>query len=493
MGALSVCAVLFAVGAPSLLWAKGVSGYLPVKTNAILEQDIERLVVLANLPSLTKPYSLAAINQGLARIQKTHPVLHKRLALKLAYYNKRVAVTHASATLSAANVEGSAPNKSGQTLQSKQAIAKPNGRGASTQENAALSIRSHAKVTDWLMLSAGAEVSDEQQQATGSLVSLGFSWAQLDVGFKEYWLSPFNGSAQLLSTQAQTLPSVSLSNHLPITFLGMGFNYDVSLAQLSRQPVLYQGQYSDTKKPLVASVHFAWQPVPWWSLGATRNFQFGGGERPTSFKTILRAFIDPRGADNDASVDEESGNQIASIVSRMHFDGAMPFSLSVELAGEDTANNKDYQLGNPALTAGLFFPLFFSDNVAFTYEYSDWDNAWYVNNVYAEGYSNKGAVLGHWAMQDQHLAGTATPGSSHFIHSQWYTPWRHIVDVSLRTSEHDGTYALGLSRVKYQQAWNMALDYNVPKAALTYAAGALLGKDAFGQNYAQFKVSVLWN
>lgn len=473
--------------------AEGVSGYIPVKANPLLEQDIERLAVLANLPSLTKPYSVAAVNQGLASIKEGHPALHKRLARKLAYYNQRIALTHASATLSAASVDDSKRASTVNALTTKDSISKANSRGTSTDENAALSFRSHAKITDWLMLSVGAEVSDEQQQATGALLSVGVSWAQLDVGYKEYWLSPFQGSSQLLSTQAQAMPSVSLSNNLPIQFLGMGFNYDFSLSQLSRQPVLYAGGYSDKKPPLLASVHLAWQPVPWWSLGATRNFQFGGGERPLSFKTMFKAFFDPRGADNDASVDEESGNQVASVVSRMHFDGRLPFSLSIELAGEDTANNKDYQLGNPALTAGLYFPLFFSDDIAFTYEYSDWDNAWYTNNVYQQGYSHEGVVLGHWAMQDQHLGGTAAPGTSHFVNTQWYTPWRHIIDMTLRTSEHEGAYRVGAQRIQYKQAWNAMLDYSIPTQHLTYTAGALLGKDAFGQNYGQLKVSLLWN
>jgi hypothetical protein len=453
--------------------SSGVSNYVPVNVDPIVERDIERLMVFANLTDLSKPYSVALIEQGLDKIATTQPQLHARLSRYLAHYKKPVGLTHGAiqAQYRADDNEGN--------------IARVNARGTTLEENVSVSFRGHLGAGDWLLLNVGGQFSNEQSQASGSLLSVGTSWAQLDVGYKEYWLSPFVGAAQLLSTHAQTLPSLSLSNNLPLTFFDVGFNYEFFIAQLSKQPTAFNDTYSDSKAPMLASTHISFQPFPWWTLGATRMFQFGGGERPLSAGTLARAFYDPRGADNDASVNEESGNQVASLASKMIFDGLMPFSLSVELAGEDTSNNKDFQLGNPALTAGLFFPAFFSNDLSFTYEYADWDRGWYVNNVYQEGYTHEGFILGHWAMQDQHAGGTAVPGHSHFIGAQWWTPWDHTLDLKVRNVSHD-------NRI-YSRAWNIDVDYLIPiKAQSSVGLGAFFGRDSFDNSFVQLRVSAKW-
>lgn len=468
-----VAILLLLLSLVSKVVSAGVSNYIPVNVDPVVERDIERLMVYASLTDLTKPYSVSLIEHGLDKVSVTQPELHARLTRYIASYKQRSGVTHASI-----QARYRADNNTAE-------VARVNERGATLEESAALTFRAHTGISDWLLLNVGGHLSDEHLQPTGSLLSIGASWAQLDLGYKEFWLSPFIGSSQLLSTHAQTLPSISLSNNLPLTFFEVGFNYEFFVAQLSKQLTAYSGAYSDTKAPLLASTHISFQPVPWWTLGATRMFQFGGGERELDGSTLARAFYDPRGADNDASVDNESGNQVAALSSKMIFDGAVPFAFSVELAGEDTSNNKEYQLGNPALTAGLFFPHFFSENVSFAYEYADWDNGWYVNNVYQEGYSNEGFVLGHWAMQDQHNAGTAVPGSSHFLAAQWWTPWNHTLDVKLRGVNHDSDI--------YSQAWNVDIDYFMPVLKQSsLGLGAYFGEDSQKNSFLQLRVSVQW-
>ncbi|MDZ7923214.1 MAG: capsule assembly Wzi family protein, partial [Marinagarivorans sp.] len=222
----------------------------------------------------------------------------------------------------------------------------------------------------------------------------------------------------------------------------------------------------------------------WWSLGATRMFQFGGGEREVSAKTLARAFYDPRGSDNDASVDEESGNQLASLYSRLNFTGQVPFSIQVELGGEDTSNNKDYQLGNPSFTAGIYFPFFFSDAISLGYEASNWDQGWYVNNVYQKGYSHKDLVLGHWGMQDQHIAGTAVAGSSQALHLTWLTSKEHSLNVELMSVEHDSA--------QFSSAWNLDVEYEFPVRFGDLGVGVFTGKNSFGDNFLQLRVFTQW-
>lgn len=459
--------------------ARGVAPYLSEKLSPVVENEVERLAVIAGIPNLTRPYNLATIFHYLEEVRTSHPMLYSRLRLALNSYARKFALTHAKLTVS----------------DSDEQHPLPNGRGNTADALLNLSIRGQWQIADWFALYAGADITEyrdsddpeDNMQASGSIVSMGLDWAQLDVGYRDIWLSPFQGSAQLLSTHAETMPSISLSNNLPIEFLGSRWNYLAFLAEMSKQPVLFNNQLSSEDPPLLAGLHISVQPTPWWSLGVNRVFQFGGGERPVDFKTLMRAFFNPRDADNDAPVDEESGNQIASIVSKINFDGQLPFSFAVELAGEDTSNNKSYQLGNTAVTAGLFFPYFFSRRLSLTYEYSDWQDAWYVNNVYTKGYTNEDFVLGHWALQVQRDQGTAVEGSSHFLSSQWQTPKDHFVSALVRFSDHQDT-----ANVDFEQAWEVELGYTIPLNTHLLTLGAYWGNDALGDNFTRVKMSFEW-
>ncbi len=457
-------------------YAKGVSPYLPKDVSPILENEVERLATVSGIPNLTKPYSLATIFFYMEKIRDSHPRLYSRLNLSLKSYARHFALTHASAGVRVSDDD--------QTM--------VNAHGRRTNSHGYATLRGQWQVADWLGVYLGVDATEYEDEnldghypATGSTLSIGVDWAQLDLGYKDIWLSPFHGSAQLLSTNAEPMLSLSLSNNLPIEFLGVNWSYQGFLSQMSRQLVLYQGEESDKDKPLLAGFHLSMQPTPWWTLGASRVFQFGGGERPVSAGTLARAFVDPRGSDNDASVDEESGNQIASVSSKINFDGDIPFSFALELAGEDTSNNKSYQLGNTALTAGLYFPYFMSDNISFTFEYSDWQSAWYTNNVYDKGYVHEGFVLGHWAMQIQRELDIAVEGTSYFAKTQWQRANDHVVIATVRTAKHQDT---GI--YDFDERWEMELDYVFPWRKRVVTVGAYFGSDDFGKAFNQFRVSI---
>ncbi|WP_410964348.1 hypothetical protein, partial [Salmonella sp. SAL4447] len=76
----------------------------------------------------------------------------------------------------------------------------------------------------------------------GSLVSLGFDRAQLDIGYRAHWFSPAQGNSMLISTEAATMPSVTLSNYTPLTRFGLQYEAFIA-AMSSSNSILYQGQY----------------------------------------------------------------------------------------------------------------------------------------------------------------------------------------------------------------------------------------------------------
>ena len=455
--------------------AQGVSPYLPINANASLDNDVETLAVVADIPSLTKPYNLAVIFKALNKIEYSHPDLYARLSRVLMPYKKSVALTHSKTSLSFGG---------GQT----HVIA--NARGNTTDNHFNFSNRFQWQAQDWLGLYVGTELTQDNKSVAGSMISVGTSWAQLDIGYKDHWYSPFQSQSMVISTNAETMPSVSLRNNLPIELFDTNFNYEFFLAQMKRQPVLFNGDYSSRRKPLLAGFHASFEPVRGWTLGVNRVFQFGGGERSVGFKTIAKAFFDPNGADNtgtDLSSDQEAGNQIASFTSKFNFDTKIPFAFYSELAGEDTSSGKNYQLGNPALSAGLFFPQLLNNQLSLTYEYSFWESGWYSHHLYKEGYSNNGFVIGNWALQQQRENGTALAGESHFVKSLYRFDNDHEFIAKLRLVSPKET-----AKTLYKQSWEVDFEYLMPWKGNTVSLGANLGRDMLGSSYWQARASFLW-
>ena len=435
---------------------QGVAPYLPLNTSLLLENEIERLATVANIPKLTKPYNVAVIFRGLDKIEQSHPQLYSRLMRALDPYTHN-GVTHASARV---NLSGDSPSPV------------PNDKGRTTDNQYLISTRAQWQVADWLGLYAGSEIADENKQLTGSVLAVGTSWAQLDLGYREHWYSPFQGHSHLIGTQAETMLSATLSNNIPINAWGTLFNYELFLAQMSEQPVLFNGEFTTGDKPLLAGVHLSFQPIEGWQLGVNRTFQFGGGNRDVDLDTLVKAFFDPNGADNtgrNLTSDEQLGNQIASFTSKMNFDTTIPFTINAELAGEDTAAGRNFQLGNTALSAGVYFPYLANDQLSLTYEYSTWQRLWYVNSLYQEGYTNEGFVLGHWALQVANQDQNAPAGSSHYMRAQWQFDFDHMLSAQLRQSEYDSD--------NYQSAWEADIEYAVPWQGQLFSVGLYYGEN----------------
>ena len=129
--------------------------------------------------------------------------------------------------------------------------------------------------------------------------------------------------------------------------------------------------------------------------------------------------------------------------------------------------------------------VFLDDNISLTYEYASWQYKWYTNNVYKQGFTNEGNILGHWAMQAQHDSGTAAPGESHFLKSHWQTSWQHVVSVSIRGAEHQSR--------QYDDYWDIDIDYSFPVNEHLFSVGAYFGKDNFGESFAELSISAQWN
>src|SRR5215813_3264225 len=211
---LSACLCLLAA-AP--LHARGVSPYLPLNLNPELEREVERVLILGDKPVMTRPIPAALVLDALPKACSIDPVLCRRVRRALKRYMSDSALEFASIEGSAVSGDSKMviPNRHGETVQSQWLVA---GAG-------------YIQPSDYLLVNLGGVAYDGRQKATGSFLSLGFDWAQLDVGFRDHWWSPMTDSAMLISTEAPTMPSVTLSNWRPLTRLG--WQYEVFVARMS--------------------------------------------------------------------------------------------------------------------------------------------------------------------------------------------------------------------------------------------------------------------
>ena len=56
--------------------------------------------------------------------------------------------------------------------------------------------------SDYLLVSGGVQAYDGDTTPTGTMLSYGREFLQIDIGYRDHWLSPMSESAMLLSTEA---------------------------------------------------------------------------------------------------------------------------------------------------------------------------------------------------------------------------------------------------------------------------------------------------
>jgi Capsule assembly protein Wzi len=458
--------------------ADSLSAYLPLNLEPEMERQVERVLILADEPILKRPIPVELVKAALPDACRKDAPLCERVRRYLERYSHDYAVTHASAT---AAVAGGAH------------VILPNQHGLASNDDWELSAQGYAQPSDYLLLSAGGIAYAGRTEATGSMVSIGASWAQLDAGYRDHWLSPMTDTgSMLLSTESPTTPSVTLSNWEPLT--RFGFQYEFLLTRLGQSGanagaslpgdnILYQGVAS-RGDPHLFSTQLSIEPFPGWSLGVNRNLEYGGGSGlPDSASFLLRDFFKPSG------LSQTQGNQQASYVSRFIFPGKTPFAVYFQYAGEDNSDGGSYLLGNAALSAGIDFPRLWRHFDA-TYEFSEWQNIWYVHNIFLDGMTNDGLVLGTWGA-DQRNFNDGVGARSQMLRLGWEPPFGGYLQLRARTLANQSYYG-GDTRqytpgeplpFPYFHYYDLTLSYSRPWNGMTLGAEATAGRDVDGSSF----------
>jgi hypothetical protein len=445
--------------------ARGVSPYLPLSLSPEIERQIERVMILAGESVSTRPIAAARVLDALPKACELDARLCDQVTRYLDGLEKTAGLNHMSIAGNIAS-ETSAP------------LA--NRHGMRSDSGYEISAEGYWQPSAYVLVSAGVLAYDGAAVATDTVASIGTEYAQLDVGYRDHWLSPMTDSAMLISTEAQTLPSLTLSNYTPLT--RFGFHYEIFLAELGRSDrIAYQDGFT-SGRPRLAGVHVSIEPVPGWSLGFNRLMQFGGGARGgDSLSDIIDAFFRPSQRDNTGTggnVDTEFGNQVASITSRLSIPGRVPFAVYLEYAGEDTSTNANFRLGNASLSAGLQIPRL-GQGFDLTFEISEWQNGWYVHHIYQDGLTNEGNVLGHWGA-DLRERGDGVGARSLMLRLGWDGPSGTVVEGTYRALRNESYTA-----PDYHDAEQLNLRYSRRWRQFFVGGELSAGRDVFGESYSR--------
>jgi len=458
-----VAAICIAACGPAL--ARGASPWLPLQMAPEIERQIERVLIYADKPVLTRPIAAATVLDALPAACERDAALCANVRDYLSSFTRGSGISHVGLELAAT---------------SDDAVALPNRRGMRSDSRYEFTGQYYWQPLDSVILSAGVVANEGDTFATGTMISAGTQYFQFDAGFREHWLSPMSDSSMLISTHAQTMPSLTISNYAPLT--RWNFRYELFLAEMSFSERIRYGDGFTSGNPLLAGTHFSIQPLPGFSIGVNRIMQFGGGERGgKSFSDILKAFFNPSGVDNTPSggnQDEEFGNQAASITARFTMPGKLPFSVYFEYAGEDTSTGSNARLGNVAVSGGVHFPQL-PGGVELTIELGERQNGWYEHGIYLDGLVNEGNVIGHWGA-DYRAPGDDVGARSLMARIGWPLRLGGWIEATWRSLDNED-----YSATAYERADLFDLVYSHGWRDFHLGIDVAAGNDSFGTSFSR--------
>jgi len=149
---------------------------------------------------------------------------------------------------------------------------------------------------------------------------------------------------------------------------------------MSRNHILYQGQES-IGKPHLFGAQLSMEPFSGWSLESIGCCNMAAA----AVCRIARDFCCGIFSSPAASRRIRETNKLPMSAASF-FPGKTPFAVYFQYAGEDTSNGGSYLLGSASLTAGIDIPRL-ARYFDVTYEISEWQNIWYVHNIFLDGMS----------------------------------------------------------------------------------------------------------
>ncbi len=456
------------LGSGAVARASGASSYLPLNLSPEIERKVEQVLILGNQTVMTRPVTISRVLLALPKACERDRQLCGQVRRYLERYLKDAAVTHASGELAGSN---------GSHLQL------PDAHGQRMDSNVDASVVASYRPFDHLLLSAGGDAysgPNARFDPEGTMVSAGDQYLQVDAGWRDQWLSPMGDSTMLISTNAPTMPSVTISSQRPFTKLGLEYQFSVARMSYSDHITWHNGYTAGY--PRLATLHLGISPVAGWSFAGNMQLQYGGGARPSSFSDLFSSlFKRTVFAASGAVTDTRFDNREISLTSSYTFPAATPLETYVEYAARDTLHGELYRFHETALSAGLHIPELYK-RYDLRIELSEWQNSWYTDYVWQDGMVNDGSIVGSWGASWRSFANAA---GAHSASVQLAMPVRTSDELTLqyRLLQNAGYAALAAGSRPYSTAHMLTVDYAQPLA--TYTRGLMLdaGRDEYAAGF----------
>jgi hypothetical protein len=451
--------------------ASGASPYLPLNLSPEIERQVERVLVLGGRTVMTRPVPIATVLEALPKACLRDARLCRQVRRYLDRYFGQAGVTELSAEVAGA---------------SHSTTTTPNQRGERLDSPWDVSAVAYYRPSEHLLLTAGAVAyggTSGRFIPDGTMVSAGNQYLQIDAGFRDQWLSPMTDSSMLVSTEAPTLPSLTISNQQPIGLLGL--QYQLFVARMGFSDHILWNGVDTAGHPRLVGGHLGIEPVEGWTIAGNGTWQFGGGARPGSVKGFFDHLIQSTNFNDGASpnLNNRFSNRAVSITSAYTFQGRSPFEAYVEYAGRDSLHGAGYRFRDTDLSLGLHFPEFLK-RFDLTIEASEWQNAWYTDYVWLDGMTVNGYVIGNWGA-DWRTFKNDVGAQSEMVSLGWPLKSGDSVFARLRTlqnQQYEGE--------RYSRAAILTLEYTQPRNGYTRGLQLDTGRDSFGGNFARLAAFV---
>jgi hypothetical protein len=176
-------------------------------------------------------------------------------------------------------------------------------------------------------------LDDQTVRLDGSYLALGIGNWSLSAGLVDRWWGPGWQGSLILSTNARPIPAIALDRIEPRAFdvpvlrwLGP-WRFSTFMGMLEED--------RDYPNALLFGMRAEIRPIPSLQIAASRTAQWCGEGRPCGLGTFWDLLT---GNDNDQSLDEQPGNQLAGFDVRWSWPGSrVPVALYAQGIGEDEA------------------------------------------------------------------------------------------------------------------------------------------------------------
>jgi hypothetical protein len=251
-------------------------------------------------------------------------------------------------------------------------------------------------------VSAGVVASPDDGQEfrpDGSYLAMSLGNWSLSAGYLDRWWGPGWEGSLILSDNARPVPSVGIDRieakpfTLPVLRWLGPWRFSTFMGQLEED--------RDYPEALLFGMRFESRPLPSLQIAASRSAQWCGEGRPCDLSTFGDLLT---GNDNDQSLEDQPGNQLAGFDVRWSWPGGrVPLALYAQAIGEDEAGFM------PSKYLGLFGVEGWGEWGSLSWrvhaEYADTAcdfptsppefGCAYTNGIYTSGYRYRGRVQGH--------------------------------------------------------------------------------------------------